>query len=359
MHCPKCGHPRNGKPQCDSCGIIFSKYAEKQRLAQELEYQRLERQEEQRRQLFKKLAGVVAVVFVSGSVFALLQNDEASAPEQVASSTESMTNPYDQYGSNTLLDNDIKKQVSSSTFNIRNSKLSYPRNTSTSFLITRSCYALTDFYISTTPPSSNERIATSNLLAVNNAVAELYDELEAARQKFIAECSDCSQEAFHRSTRRLRDKIANYEKQQEKLNQQTPVETKRQPLSANFNGNSYSLEIVERNEPLGVALLHIESNAACTPVKIGDSSTLKVGDKIFMMGGDGRVADGVVTGFPTSDSGHGLIAHTARASSVGGLLGTPLFNEKGEILGVNVNGIAKERHAVRIEKVLDAFRIVL
>jgi S1-C subfamily serine protease len=269
-----------------------------------------------------------------------------------------LTNPYSEYGSKKLLDDNVKGQVAHATFKVRNSRISYPKDSSTSFLITRSCYALTDSYVSKIPSSSGGTV-NSRMHSLDQLIGNLSAQLEERRQHFIKTCSDCSKEAFEKMTKRIQDKIDSAAKEQERLYRQIPLSTGRaETLSANFNSNSYSLDVVERNEGLGVSLLRINSNTACEPVTIGDSHSLKPGDEIFMMGASGRVADGVVTGFTTTNSGHGLITHTASAASIGGLLGTPLFNKKGEVLGINVNGIGNERYALRIEEVLEEFGIV-
>lgn len=356
MKCPKCSYPRDGEEQCPSCGIVFSKYAIKRRRLDEFEYQQIAQREEKQRQLLKKLGAAIVIVCVSVVVVVVVNFDnEVPTPQQSTSSSRQLTNPYSQNSSKKLLDDSVKGQVAHATFKVRNSKISHPKGSSTSFLITRSCYALTDSYISKMPSSSNSSIK-SRIDSVDQRISNLSAQLEERRQNFINTCSDCSKETYEKATKNIKDKIESAAKERERIYLQMPSTA--ETLSANFNNNSYSLEIIERNEGLGVSLLHINSNTTCEPVTIGNSTSLKPGDEIFMMGPSGRVADGVVTGFTTSNSGHGLITHTASAASIDGLLGTPLFNKNGEVLGINVNGIGNERYALRIEEVLEEFGIV-
>lgn len=365
LKCPNCGQPRTGTQQCPHCGIIFAKYAAKQRMLEEMEYQQQEEKEQKRSNLFKLSGLAIAAISAVALGYTLYTpGDDAGAPSPQSSpqanNFSNPYNPYNQYESKKLLDDDVRKKVASATFTVRNSKLRYPHNKGTGLLITYNCQAVTGWKLSQTKVSAATATSSDAVTNLKSRVEYYETQIEAKREKFIASCSDCSEEAFKRTVttenRRLEDAIKSYNSAVDRMVQTTDTPD---TLAATINKTAQTVRVDERNEPLGLSLLYVENTANCKPAPIGDSYSLKIGDKIFMMGSSGRVTDGIVTGFTTSNAGYKMITHSASAAYIGGLEGAPLFNAKGEVLGVNVASFGSDRNAIRIEDVLDAFKLVL
>lgn len=365
LKCPNCGAPRSGTQSCPKCGIIFAKYAAKQRRLEELEYQRIEEQETQRGNHIK-LAGLAAVAFaVVGTAFAIFSGEESQGDGDVVAQVTDRTNPYNPYNptaTKKLLDDDVKNEMAAATFTITNPKLKYPRNRGTGVIVTHSCQALTSAHI--TYYKDSEDSSQSRRRDSASAMVDKYEALiEEKREKFVKNCKDCSLEAFDKTVtkerKRLQEAIDSYNQAMDEIAHSSSDSGN---FSVRINKNTYMARADERNESVGLALLSVNGAVNCEPAVIGDSSSLGVGDKVFMIGGDGRVADGVITSFSQTSSGLKLINHDAYAGGVGegsGTAGIPLFNAKGELLGIHINSTGAARNAIAIEDVLREFRLPL
>ncbi len=117
-----------------------------------------------------------------------------------------------------------------------------------------------------------------------------------------------------------------------------------------FNdGDEAEAEIVGSDETYDIAVLKIKTNKALTPVKIGDSSSIRIGEEVIAIGTPsgiefaGTLTYGVISGLNrkievTGDSGKVLrtmyLIQTDATLNPGNS-GGPLFNMKGEVIGVN------------------------
>lgn len=362
LKCPKCGAPRSGSQSCPSCGIIFEKYAAKQRMLEEMEF-RVQQEREQKRSGFLKLTGLaIAVLFATGIAYALYTPGEATTEKKSSPRVGNFSNPYNPYnetGTQSLLSDDAKKRMRVATFTLKNRTLRYPHNEGTALVLTHHCQAITGLAISRTKSTASSTYS-SNVTSLKNNISYYEDKIEQKRQKFLSSCVDCSEERFaktvSRENKRLDDARKRYNTAVDKLVQNYD---KGETLSARINQTQQNARVDERDESLGLAMLYIENTTNCLPPPVADTDNVKVGDKVFIIGGNGRIADGVVTGFTTSNSGYRMIMHSASASTINGLAGAPLFNKNGELLGVHVPSFGTDRNAVRIEDVLDAFNLAL
>ncbi|MGM0593478.1 MAG: hypothetical protein ACQETD_02985 [Pseudomonadota bacterium] len=362
LKCPNCGAPRkSGATSCPSCGIVYTKFAAKQRKLQEIEYEKLQQAEKSRTKLPGYAAASLAVIV---TLYFTFSGEEGSEPIAAAEPNISHSNPYSHYNPNQskkLVSDEVKNSLQASTFTVRNSSLRYPSNSGGAVIITNNCQALTGWKISDTDNSSSTETRLRNQLNRARHNIDRYQAIiEEKRRHFLDGCTDCSQEAFDRKTRRERQNLELAEREYTKAMQRMSSGSKKSStLSATINNNSHNIRVDERIKSLGLALLWIEDATHCSPATIGEPSKLEVGDKVFMMTGAGRISDGVITGFATSRRGYNIINHTARTKTVGHVAGTPLFNDKGEVFGINIPAIGKDRNAVSIEDVLDEFNLVL
>jgi S1-C subfamily serine protease len=76
-----------------------------------------------------------------------------------------------------------------------------------------------------------------------------------------------------------------------------------------------------------LALLVVQRGTAPVPEWVGDNPPLKEGDKVFAVGGGGRVTQGAVLRLAPDNVEHNIVIDD-------GLRGGPLVNVKGEVVGV-------------------------
>ena len=123
-------------------------------------------------------------------------------------------------------------------------------------------------------------------------------------------------------------------------------------------GKSYKADVVGTNPTADVALLQMRNASGLQVAKIGDSSTLKVGDQITAVGNAGGVGgapsvhSGAVTALDqsitASDGAGGESEQLTGLIQMNALLqpgdsGGPLYNAAGEVVGMNTAGSARRR----------------
>jgi S1-C subfamily serine protease len=120
----------------------------------------------------------------------------------------------------------------------------------------------------------------------------------------------------------------------------------------------FATKIVFGNSELDVAVLQVINtygNASLndiTPVKIGDSSTLKLGDELYIYGYPGiggntiTLTRGVISGFLDTTGWIKTDANMASGNSGGGA-----FNSKGELVGIPTAGTTDKRLSSQISMI--------
>jgi len=111
-----------------------------------------------------------------------------------------------------------------------------------------------------------------------------------------------------------------------------------------LDGESYIGDVVGRDRDLDIAVVKVEpTNTYLQPIKIGDSSELKVGEKIAAIGNpfglSGSMTSGIVSQMGRllpQESGYSIpdVIQTDAAINPGNS-GGPLINMKGEVVGIN------------------------
>lgn len=111
-----------------------------------------------------------------------------------------------------------------------------------------------------------------------------------------------------------------------------------------LDGEAYIGDVVGRDRDLDIAVVKVDpSNTYIQPIKIGDSSKLKVGEKIAAIGNpfglSGSMTSGIVSQIGRllpQESGYSIpdVIQTDAAINPGNS-GGPLINMKGEVVGIN------------------------
>jgi len=111
-----------------------------------------------------------------------------------------------------------------------------------------------------------------------------------------------------------------------------------------LDGESYIGDVIGRDRDLDIAVVKVNpSNTYLQPIKIGDSSKLKVGEKIAAIGNpfglSGSMTSGIVSQMGRllpQESGYSIpdVIQTDAAINPGNS-GGPLINMKGEVVGIN------------------------
>ena len=111
-----------------------------------------------------------------------------------------------------------------------------------------------------------------------------------------------------------------------------------------LDGESYIGDVVGRDQDLDIAVIKVNpSNTYLQPIKIGDSSKLKVGEKIAAIGNpfglSGSMTSGIISQIGRllpQESGYSIpdVIQTDAAINPGNS-GGPLINMKGEVVGIN------------------------
>ncbi|MFU8893832.1 MAG: trypsin-like peptidase domain-containing protein [Luteolibacter sp.] len=105
-------------------------------------------------------------------------------------------------------------------------------------------------------------------------------------------------------------------------------------------GKSHSATLVGKDTLLDIAVLKIDSDGPFTPLKLGDSSEVEVGQMVFAVGnpfGLGEtVTQGIISAKERSLSDNQRDLFQTDAAINPGNSGGPLVNLRGEIIGINV-----------------------
>ncbi len=104
-------------------------------------------------------------------------------------------------------------------------------------------------------------------------------------------------------------------------------------------GKTYKAQLIGEDALLDIAVLKIDSNETFTPLKLGDSSQVKVGQLVFAVGnpfGLGEtVTQGIISAKERSLSDNQRDLFQTDAAINPGNSGGPLVNLRGEIIGIN------------------------
>ena len=105
-------------------------------------------------------------------------------------------------------------------------------------------------------------------------------------------------------------------------------------------GKTYSATMIGEDSLLDIAVIKIDSNEKFTPLRLGDSSTVEVGQIVFAIGnpfGLGEtVTQGIISAKERSLSDNQRDLFQTDAAINPGNSGGPLVNLTGEIIGINV-----------------------
>ncbi len=112
-------------------------------------------------------------------------------------------------------------------------------------------------------------------------------------------------------------------------------------------GKTYQAELIGEDTLLDIAILKIDANETFTPLKLGDSSQVKVGQLVFAVGnpfGLGEtVTQGIISAKERSLSDNQRDLFQTDAAINPGNSGGPLVNINGEIIGINVAIFSRDK----------------
>lgn len=104
----------------------------------------------------------------------------------------------------------------------------------------------------------------------------------------------------------------------------------------------YKAKVVGHSLDPDVALIKIEPNTKLLPVKIGDAEKIKIGEKVFAVGMPFGLKRTFTSGIISNDRRTDLGTYTwvlqTDAAINPGNSGGPLFNQQGEVIGLNTYG---------------------
>lgn len=106
------------------------------------------------------------------------------------------------------------------------------------------------------------------------------------------------------------------------------------------NGIKEKAEIIGADPKTDIALLKIETDEKLTPVKFGNSSSMRIGDIVLAIGNPFGLGNTVTTGIISAKSrvldANNFVDYIQTDAAINsGNSGGPLFNVKGEVIGVN------------------------
>lgn len=113
------------------------------------------------------------------------------------------------------------------------------------------------------------------------------------------------------------------------------------------SGKTYPASLIGEDRLLDIAVLKIEGNEAFVPLKLGDSSTVRVGQLVFAIGNPFGLGETVTKGIISakerslSDNQRDLFQTDAAINP--GNSGGPLVNLQGEIIGINAAIYSQDR----------------
>jgi len=111
-----------------------------------------------------------------------------------------------------------------------------------------------------------------------------------------------------------------------------------------LDGKSYNAELVGADKFTDIAVIRVDSDSELQPLKIGDSSTLLVGEEIAAIGNpyglSGSLTAGIVSQIgrllPVDDSQYSIPDAIQTDAAINpGNSGGPLLNMRGEVVGIN------------------------
>lgn len=106
------------------------------------------------------------------------------------------------------------------------------------------------------------------------------------------------------------------------------------------DGKSYAAQLIGQDEMLDIAVIKIKANVPFQPLKLGDSSQVKVGQIVFAVGnpfGLGEtVTQGIISAKERSITDQQRDLFQTDAAINPGNSGGPLVNLQGEVIGINV-----------------------
>jgi len=357
MNCPKCGHEQGESSQCESCGIYFAKYEQLQARLQNSDSQ----PEQARRSYLLPAAGVAALAAVIGTFIVLGGDDDSALPSAQASveagSVQASAGSVSASGSPDYPLRDLATELAqnlpprNAVEAARNATVyvEAPWGLGSGFFVTEQCHIVTNSHVVKLDEEALTR-ASHALERQENQLSDAAEQLsamqtalDAKRELFLDNCSDCSEEAYFQNVGQFNERFLELKRQY--LVASSEFEDRRQMLDdfrfAQFfkvvlaNGEEFESEILSMSEEHDLALLKL-NGATCPHLIPVDEESMKHGDRVFAIGSPKgykhMVTAGVFSGYQSA-TGDRMIQTDAAINT--GNSGGPLVDESGKVFGVN------------------------
>lgn len=373
MICPKCGHDNRNDVACEGCGIIFEKYFQQAQRQRDLEMVQWEREDTIKRKLSIFASGAVLFCLLIGLYF-LFADPDANGID--ASQTDNHTlatlSPWlqDTTGPGYWERNGTQLQwvptPGQPKLTALASKFVYLGDYKTfGFLTSSQCHAIFGKDLSDrikseyTKRKSFEQIDYDHLADRLKEAEELY---ETQRVEFINSCKVCDKSNFDRKLGQYRSKVDKLKAKlvvaAKKLDMSQEVIDRDSKLKVRLGKDSFEARLIETSDryPLSLVLL---DKPSCDRINPGDPDKLRQGDMVFALTGVrlDRVQGASYATPPLEPGRQSYIYHDIQLQP--GEYGTPLFDSKGNVLGITTNPLDGKGRAIPINVALRELRLLL
>ena len=346
MNCPKCDHPQaDDVVQCEACGVVIAKYREMQLEAhQSALYGELGEGEGHAgltgRTITAIAAGLALVAIVVWRLFAADDDLPTRTAAPVSASVATIDSPTLDGAAEEATDTAtaaLETTVSDVVTRARDATVSIETSWSTGsgFFVTDDCAVLTNRHV-VEPDEGAVDALDAELGSAEEMLDRMAAAIEARREAFLGQCSDCSDEAYQAVVGGLEDQhaesservdAARFELDAARFGDELVVVTS--------EGARYEAELERSHDEWDLALLSIASGA-CVFLEAGDEDRLKPGAPLYAVGsplGLGHsVTSGIFSGFRDVDEFR-LIQTDAPINP--GNSGGPLVDAAGGVVGIN------------------------
>lgn len=357
MKCPKCDFEQAESDKCESCGIYFAKYEQRQAALEDAEFE----PQEKSRSFALPVIGSAVVIALVGAIVLYAGNGEAPSPTVSSSSFadagESERDAEPELGWKDIPKRDLAAELDESlpprnAVEVARNATVYveaPWGLGSGFFVSEECHIVTNAHVveldEETLSRASEALAKQEgqLSQASQQLSHMEESIETRRAQFLAECSDCGEGAYYENVGRYNERFL--ELSEEYNRAYSSVAKRRQMLNdfqfAQFfkvvlaNGEVFESEVMETSEHHDLALLKL-SGATCPFLSPADEDGIRHGDPVFAIGSPKgykhMVTAGVFSGYQDA-TGDRMIQTDAAINS--GNSGGPLVDEAGRVFGVN------------------------
>lgn len=374
IQCPKCSHEQVLSTECESCGVIFSKYIQYQKKRQE----RLEAEERKRKSKAKRMRSViqtiVLIAITAGTTYWFVRPETNPVPQQVAEVVTAPVVSEDQQKTSPEKSENksIKKQTQPAVA-MRGGSIEQARRATVSIETpwgTGSGFFVNDNYI----------VTNRHVLEIDqDELAEFRRNVESTRE--LVELEKEKLQDFRARARSMSKGPARsqlkiiIEERERELNKVLPeledaerrlakMEERVGPSDIKIilaDGSSHVADYLLLSDKHDLALMSLFANRTNYLKRPPANYSIRQGDKVFTIGSPvglrNTVTSGIFSGYRRDDTNGKVFLQTDAAINPGNS-GGPLIDEQGYVHGVNTMILQNTEgigFAIPIETVYEEF----